>query len=167
MQADAAELIALLGDGSYRDTYGILEKVLTYSQDKIITRDEVEKVTGSPTASLILDFVQGIASKDSTQSLRALREAQEKNIDVRIFTKLAITALRHIFMLRIDPASAEKIKQNLGTSEYALYEKIAKDAKANISSKTLETLLESYQRIDSASFVPSLPLELAVAELTK
>src|SRR3990167_9062894 len=43
---DAVELIALLGDGSYRDAYGILQKVTTVSSGKEISAEDVEKVTG-------------------------------------------------------------------------------------------------------------------------
>jgi DNA polymerase-3 subunit gamma/tau len=46
----AAELIALMGDGSFRDTLGILQKVLTISQDEKLTEEEVAKVVGAPTA---------------------------------------------------------------------------------------------------------------------
>lgn len=167
LESDAAELIALLGDGSYRDTYGILEKVLTYSKDTTITREEVEKVTGAPSSTLIQKCIEGIATKDITISFEALSDAKAKNIDTKIFAKLVITSLRHIFLLRIDPAFAEKLKEEIGAAEFAFIEKIAKDAKANITSKTLEALLAAYQRIDSASFVPELPIELALLELTQ
>src|SRR3990167_617111 len=39
-----AELIALMGDSSFRDTLGILQKVLTVSNDKKISEEEVAKV---------------------------------------------------------------------------------------------------------------------------
>ena len=44
---DAAELIAMLGDGSYRDALSVLQKVFAASADKKLTRAEVEIVTGA------------------------------------------------------------------------------------------------------------------------
>lgn len=165
LKPDAAELIAALGDGSYRDTYGILEKVLTYSSDKTISRDEVEKVSGAPQALLVRQFIEGVATKKPALSMQALAMVQEKNSDLKMFAKLAIITLRHIFLMRIDTALHASLKQELGTEQFNFCEQYAKDVKANISSKTLDILLGAYQKIDTASFVPMLPLELAVVEL--
>src|SRR3989344_2774966 len=48
LERDAAELIALLAEGSYRDALSILQKVLASSSDNRLTREEVEKTTGAP-----------------------------------------------------------------------------------------------------------------------
>src|SRR4051812_87712 len=57
LEPASAELIALLGDGSFRDTHGILQKVISSSKDKKISREEVEMVTGAPRGALINEFV--------------------------------------------------------------------------------------------------------------
>ena len=44
----SCELIALLGDGSFRDAQSILQKVISASKDNEVTLEEVELVTGSP-----------------------------------------------------------------------------------------------------------------------
>ncbi len=41
----AAELVALVGDGSFRDTHGILERVVAGVTGKKITKDDVEEAT--------------------------------------------------------------------------------------------------------------------------
>ena len=56
----SAELIALLGDGSFRDTQGILQKVLSFSKNKNITAEEVELVTGAPRGELVNNFVAAV-----------------------------------------------------------------------------------------------------------
>src|SRR3990167_6050754 len=55
LEPEAAELVALLGDGSFRDAHGILEKVLSSTKGKKITRQEIEAVTGAPKAELVRD----------------------------------------------------------------------------------------------------------------
>ncbi len=44
----SAELIALLGDGSFRDTLGILQKIISSIDGKKILIKDVEMVTGAP-----------------------------------------------------------------------------------------------------------------------
>src|SRR3972149_6654749 len=41
-----AELVAILGDGSFRDVLGIIQKIISFSKDKKIDREEIEAVTG-------------------------------------------------------------------------------------------------------------------------
>src|SRR3990170_1736038 len=57
LEDDTADLIALLGEGSFRDTAGIIQKLLSFSKDKVITRDEVEAVTGAPKSIIVNDFL--------------------------------------------------------------------------------------------------------------
>ncbi|MBI2049170.1 MAG: DNA polymerase III subunit gamma/tau [Parcubacteria group bacterium] len=53
----ASDLIALLGDGSFRDTHGVLQKVLgALGNGKKISRDFVEKITHAQNAILGLGF---------------------------------------------------------------------------------------------------------------
>ena len=64
LEPSAADLIALLGDGSFRDTHGTLQKVIHASGDSKITVNEVEKVTGAPKAQLVNDVIDSIANQD-------------------------------------------------------------------------------------------------------
>src|SRR5882757_3933875 len=59
-----AELIALLGDGSFRDAHGIIQKVISVSKDKKIDLEEIESVTGAPSGVLVNAFIISIASKE-------------------------------------------------------------------------------------------------------
>ncbi|OGG71769.1 DNA polymerase III, subunit gamma and tau, partial [Candidatus Kaiserbacteria bacterium RIFCSPHIGHO2_12_FULL_56_13] len=58
---DAAELIALLAEGSYRDALSVLQKVLTVSSDKKLLREEVEKATGAPKRELVHSLIYALA----------------------------------------------------------------------------------------------------------
>jgi DNA polymerase-3 subunit gamma/tau len=53
LDSGADDLIALLGDGSFRDALGMLQKVISTSSDKKISREEVESITGSPKSDLV------------------------------------------------------------------------------------------------------------------
>ena len=60
-----AQLIALMGDGSFRDTHGTLEKVIAATGKATVTREDVEEVTGAPKSELVRDFAGALARKDA------------------------------------------------------------------------------------------------------
>ncbi len=159
------ELVTILGDGSFRDTYGILEKVLVYSKDKTVTREEIEAITGAPNGRVVREILEAISEADISKALMAVGKAKEQNSDMRTLAKLLLTELRAVFLLRIAPDSKKKLIETFGEDDVAFLEKIAKNAKSGISSKTLVSLIDAYHLIDSASFVPELPLELALTEI--
>jgi len=64
IESPAAELVALLADGSYRDAHGILQKAMGASADKKILLSEVEKITGSPRGTLVNSLIEAIEKRD-------------------------------------------------------------------------------------------------------
>src|SRR3990167_4375888 len=103
LEPEGAELIAILGDGSFRDAEGILQKVLNFSKSKIIKREEIEKITGAPKTILINDFISAIAEKNLEQGIGAVRKASAENLDMKIYLKLIIQKFRIAIILRYAP----------------------------------------------------------------
>src|SRR3989338_7186570 len=101
LEPAAAELVALLGDGSFRDAHGILEKVLSSTKDKKITREEVEAVTGAPKAELVRDILEALVEKDLEKGMKAIQAAGEANAEMKLFAKLILERLRFLFLLRL------------------------------------------------------------------
>ncbi|OGJ20800.1 DNA polymerase III, subunit gamma and tau, partial [Candidatus Nomurabacteria bacterium RIFOXYD2_FULL_42_12] len=64
LDAGSAELLAILADGSFRDALGELQKILNFSKNKKIKREDVEKLTGAPKATLVNDYISAIAEND-------------------------------------------------------------------------------------------------------
>ncbi|MFM2357507.1 MAG: hypothetical protein RJA61_244 [Candidatus Parcubacteria bacterium] len=159
-----AELVALLGDGSYRDTHGILQKVIGSSEDKKISLEEIEKVTGAPKTSLVNAVIQGIAHKDISVSLKALHKAVEGNVDMKLFTKLILQKLRFVLLLRFAGDMEKGIKETLSEEDFTFLKGIASDKEVKINSETLIEFLSAYDLIGFAS-IPELPLELAIIKL--
>ncbi len=124
LETGAEDLIALLGDGSFRDTLGILQKVISASADpnltdgqspkpavgqsKKISVKEVEKITGAPSYELVNQFISSIAEQDLDKGLGAVREAAENSIDMQVFLKLILHKIRAIMLLRFSKET-EKI----------------------------------------------------------
>lgn len=159
----SAELIAMLGDGSFRDTLGVLQKVISVSAGAKIDTDEVEQIVGAPRRQLVNDILKAVAEKNLDEGLKAVRQAVEHDTDMKVFLKLILQKIRFVLLLRFSSDSAY-IKDALPEADFALLSDLAKNKDANISSATLLTLLDSYDQI-SRAYIPQLPLELALIKI--
>ena len=166
LEPAAADLIALLGDGSFRDTHGILQKVIHSSRDSKITIDEVEKVTGAPKSQLVNDVIDAIAHKDIEKGLDAIAQATRQNIDMAVFTSMILAKVRAILMVRYSASAQAQIKDSMTEADAAFVTALAGDKDSAISSLTLIKLLDAYVMI-GRSYAPHVPLEIALFELLK
>lgn len=159
LEPASADLIAVLGDGSFRDTQGILQKVISSSADKKITIEEVEMVTGAPKSELINDFVFGILKQDLNKGLEAINKAVENNVDMKVFAKLILHKLRAILLVRFAKDMENVIKSDFSEIDFEFIHTLAKDKEAKISSETIKEMLECYNQIGKA-YINQLPLEI-------
>jgi len=160
----SAELIAILGDGSFRDTHGILQKVLGASVGKKITEEEVFKITGAPKSSLVYDFIECVDSGDEEKGLTSIEDALEANIDMKVFLKLILQRMRLIMLVKYAPGMHEKIKLEVGDDNFKKIKEFADNKESKINSNSLLVLLEAYSNIGK-TYLPQLPLELAVIKV--
>jgi DNA polymerase-3 subunit gamma/tau len=160
----SAELIALLGDGSFRDTLGTLQKVLSSTGKKSISHAEVEAVTGAPRVTVVNDIVNAIDSGDAARGLSALHEAGSGSTDVSLFMKLVLHKLRAVLLLRYSPDLSASLAEEFSAEDFAFLKSLAARKESQISSKTI---LEFLKAEDAARFspIPELPFELALVNL--
>ncbi len=164
IDAAGAELIALLGDGSFRDTQSTLQKVISFSKDKKLTITEIETVTGAPNSVLVNDFILSLVEGDMSKGLSAIKKAEEKNVEMHLYLQLVLMKLRVALLMRYAPGMKKEIEQEIADGDKEFFKEILKDTKGLITSKTLEVLLEAERQIKHA-FVKSLPLEIALTKI--
>lgn len=162
----AAELIALLGDGSFRDAYGILDKAIATSSDKKITAKEVEAITGAPRSELVNSILSAIAEKDIDKAFDALEAVSKQSIDIKIFIELLLFKLRAVLLLRFSKNAEQKLKEDLSEEDFKLISGLSESAKDSITTNTLKELLGTYEET-TRSPLPELPLELSLVRLIK
>ncbi len=173
LETSSADLIALLGDGSFRDTQSILQKVISASKDKKISPEEVEMVTGAPKSEVVNDFIRAIDENNITIGLGAISKATESNIDMLLYFKLILHKMRSILLLRNLKSSEGKLRDEMTDTDFNFLKSIA-DKKPEITEKgptginsdTLLTLLFYYDMIAKA-YIPELPLEIVLTKLIK
>ncbi len=174
LDGDGAELIAILGDGSFRDALGTLQKVLNfYGKGKTvssavrresgkITRADIEKITGAPKTVLINRFISALAEKNLEEGITAVREAVALNLDMKLFGKLIIQKFRLALIFKYAPRLESEMAGELGEGDLKFLKGLSK--KEMLNSSTLAVLLEAYSDIDRA-FISELPLELALIKI--
>lgn len=165
IEPSALEIIAMLGNGSFRDTQGVLQKISSYSKDTTITREEVEEVTGVPRIQLIHQILQAINEKDRESIIGSLSQAQEDSIDADILLQLIIEAVRDILFVRFSEEKRKDLEQERDAEEYSFLYTLA-SSKNNIHSELLSILLDAYRRM-STSYQVYLPLEIALMKVVE
>ena len=161
----SAELLAILGDGSYRDALGTLQKVLNFSKSKKIKREEIEKITGAPKTILVNDFISAIAMKNLENGIETIKKAALENLDMKLYLKLIIQKFRMAVILRYAPKLETEMAGDLSNEDLDFLRNLVKEDKIGmLRSPALSVLLEAYQNIDRA-FIAELPLELALIKI--
>ena len=161
LEPASADLIALLADGSFRDTHGILQKVLASSEDKKISVTEVEAITGAPSSIELITLLDAIASTDRDAALSAVRRLTVSGTDVRVILTLLLRLVRAVLMVREAPTLGKELLDELSEPEQKAVERHAKESRTQIHSKLLANLLRAYNSVGT-TFTPELPLELAL-----
>ena len=166
LETSSADLIALLGDGSFRDAQGILQKVISSSKDKNISVEEVEMVTGAPRKTLVNEFINTLVEKNLSAGLDSVRKAVEHNIDMKVFLKLILQKLRFILLLKFGAGMNDAIHSEVSEEDFTFLETLSQKKELNISSVTLVEFLNAYDSVNRA-YISELPIELALIKLIR
>lgn len=160
------ELLAILGDGSFRDALGVLQKVLNFSTSKKVKRNEVEEITGAPKSTLVNEFLGAVSRNDLEEGIRTVQKAVSENMDIKLFLKLVILKFRMAIIIRYAPKLEGDMKGDLSLEDLDFLKSLVKDGgkDAKLNSKSLAILLDAYSNINNA-FIPELPLELALVKI--
>ena len=165
LESASSELIALLAEGSFRDAQGILQKIIVSSKDKKVSVGEVEMVTGAPRGELVNRVVRAIDTRAIDGGLDAIAEAVAGNVERGVFAKLLLEKLRAVLLLRFAKGMRATLAEDFSEEDFAFLEDVAGNGSSGVSAEALATMLEAYTQI-GYSYIPQLPLELALIKLT-
>lgn len=160
---EAADLIAVAADGSFRDALGVTQKVIMASSDKIGDVDEVATIIGAPKRAIISKLLQSFHSKDVKVGLEAVAEAVSTHTDMKLLTRILLEHVRTVMLLRNQPSESDTILSSYNTDTREILSGFAKEATTTLNSHLLLRLINSYEQI-SRSPLPYLPLEIVLVE---
>ncbi len=148
----AVELVALAGDGSYRDALGALQKAMAISPDKKIAADEVARVLGAPRRALVEQILSAVASKDASGVSEAVMAAESSGVDLRLVLGVLLTEVR-LALRGVLAGKKDQLMPMLAALEPKRLAEI------------LRLLLGAHDEVTRGP-LPSLALELALLQLT-
>lgn len=166
IEKEAVDLIVVLGDGSFRDTHGVLQKAISLSKKNKITEEDVVSISGAPKKSLVQDFILALGSGEVSKALSIINDVEEGNFDFKVFLNLVIEKVRQIMLLRFAPELIETKKQEFSEEDFKFIQNLSGKGGENITSKTLSRLLVA-QGESARSDMPAIPLEIVVMELSE
>lgn len=164
LEHSAADLIALLSEGSFRDANGILQKIIHVSSDKTINVDEVSLITSSPSGEMVNALIRSIQNNDPSDGVQALAEAADAGVDMKVFGKLLLEKLRAVLLLRYARDMYERLAEEFSPDDM-LFLKELSVPESRITSAVLSRFIDAYADIGRAH-IAHVPLELALLDCT-
>ena len=161
MSPAGAELVALMGDGSFRDTLGILQKVLTISSGGKLSDEEVARVVGAPAAQTVNEFLKAVAAKDVGGAIGRFHAALQSGSEAKTFILLALAKARAVLLLRFAPKMEGELAGQFGEDDLKLLKELAGKEGVAINAALLSGLITALLETGKAP-LPQIPLELAL-----
>ncbi len=165
LNPDAADLIAIAADGSFRDALGVTQKVIMASGDTIGSADEVAGIIGSPKASIIDKLITALHEKNRVGALEAVQMSVESGVDMKLFLRVLLEHVRAVMLLRNLPNKKTEILNSFGVD---MQNKLTQYASGTspLNSHLLLRLLHSVDLV-ARSPIPQAPLEIAIIQATE
>ena len=160
---DAAHLIAIAAEGSFRDAESILGQIMAV-EDKKITRDEVENILGLPKREAAKRMFAAIAARNTAAAITLVQELTDGGHDLAHFSKLLMRYFRAALLLKTDASLKSFFEQDLLPDEF---ECITQNLGAFTQSSLTAAVTTIFQNMQSFKKmpIPQLPLELTVVEI--
>ncbi len=171
IEKTAAELIAKMGDGAFRDTLGVLERVMNVSQGKEITLDLLFSLAQLPTSTIVNSFIEGLANEgvgDDKKRLEMSLEFLNKNFNNKMadfydsFLVFLIEKVRIIILYRFAPELAKELSESL---DPIAREKLEDWKKMKLINSALLLEFIHVREETKKSYIPLIPMELALVRL--
>lgn len=164
LDKDAADLIAIAADGSFRDALGVLQKVIMASGDKAGSADEVAAIIGAPKSKLLMDVVEALNSGEAEPALEAVQKATKAGVEMKLFMRLLLERVRAVVLVRNLPGKKDVILGAFSEEDAKVLEKLAGEEKSPLNSHLLLRLLDAADQTLRTQ-LPHLPLEVAIIDL--
>ncbi|PIT91464.1 DNA polymerase III, subunit gamma and tau [Candidatus Kaiserbacteria bacterium CG10_big_fil_rev_8_21_14_0_10_49_17] len=162
LEPSAASLIATIGNGSFRDMLGTLQKVLSGAKKGAVSLEDVERITSAPTSALVNDFLNALADSSLPDALSVVEQAVAGNLDIKTFLSLILSKARAALLLKHGGTNEKGLGEHFSEDDVVFIVALSKSE--SMSLEALAVLLEAYNETPR-SYIPQLPLELALMRL--
>lgn len=159
----AAELIAKRGNGAFRDTWGIVERVIQSSSDKKITAEQIESIMATPHHELVTEFIAALVAKNLESALAIVTKVSDDGHAMDHFIENILEQLRLVLLFRFSPQFAESVSRDTQKDTILELKKWAAE-KNIINAGLVVEFLNLLGEIKKTSMV-NIPVELLLIKL--
>jgi len=159
------EIIALIAEGGMRDAESLFEQIITLEKTDI-TPEKVEALLGISGNQSIEKITNLIIENKAAESLIFINQIYKEAYSLEVFSKSWLEYLRKMMILKVSPDLAKSIFSTLTTDQ----EKNIKELIQKIDTQQILSLVEEVSKTIpkiKTSFIPQLPLEYLIVDLTK
>jgi len=151
--------IAYLSEGCLRDAESLFGQLLGLGL-KEIKEEDADLVLPRGNISLTLDFLRSLVDKSGYNAMLILNKIKDDGIDYKHFTDNLIEFSRKLLYLKVTGEGDSDLSQDINK---ILSEMVVKISQSEII-KLLDVIIARRSDLNTLD-IPSLPLELAVAEI--
>ncbi|MFB0972455.1 MAG: DNA polymerase III subunit delta [Tissierellia bacterium] len=150
-----------------------VEKLISYSSSERITREEINKTTEKANDSDIFNLLEGLANKNSADSLRYLHDLYDKNESLNGILYMIQRRYRQMYKyssLYQDMKSEVDIKKIIGIPsdyEFKIVSKISRGTDLCDLRDNLEKILDIDKKLKSTSQDQLLLMEYLIVDMCK
>jgi len=161
IDADALELLAAAGEGSFRDAESLLDQIAGSGEK--INLALAEKLTGRVGFKKVEQLTNLIIKSEAGGILKVLAEMQEEGHNVVQLTRDLIHYLRRVISLKLNPELRESFQTELTKDELENLKKFADLADSEKIIVLIKALIRAYTEMRYSPFA-IVPLEIALIE---
>ncbi len=163
---DAAEALAELGDGSYRDSYSLLETVLASVKEKHIAIEDIRNILRSPESEKLLSVLEYIVDGKTEEALKELQTLDQTSDSEHLLMAL-IEQMRTALLLRFDTNGSFKSEliKKISQEDLERLATVANNRTHPLTSESLVMAIETMGLIKKSGKTSILPIELLVLKL--
>lgn len=162
IEKNALEMIAIASEGGMRDAESLLAQVISL-EDKNITSKEVEEILGTTDNKNIEEMAETLLAGKISESLKFVNRVSNEGCDIEVFNKALLNYFRKLLVVSVDENLAKDFSLELTSEQIEKIKLISKNKTGEIL-RIIENFSEAQNKIKS-SFIPQLPLEIAIAKL--
>lgn len=156
---DALLLLAQKANGSFRDGIKLLDQVSSLGK---IDLAAVENSLGLGAFDGLITILKDIAQKQAKEALAEVIMYSKSGVNIKELTLSSLDILRQLLLIKND-LGEQLVKTEISNEKYQVLQEVAKSYDLEHLLFTIDCFQNSLEQSRYVS-IPSLPLELAVAE---
>lgn len=165
IDGESLQMIALAAEGGMRDAESLLSQIMAL-EDKNITSQEVEEIIGTTDRRAVENLAGFLLENNTSSALQLVNKLSEDGYDLEVLVKSLLNYLRQLMLLSVDQDLSKNFSFELTPEQTKKLADLAAKAKTAAILNIINNLFECQGKI-KVSFMPQLPIELAIIKSTR